>query len=67
MPTPLTNEDLGAIMNIVSGQLNSLRDTRNAIEAAGLMTPPLFTAICRECDRLNLLDTRINDAMKAGK
>ena len=60
----LSNEDLGTLKKIVSDQLEDLRRTRNAIEADGKMTGPLYIAITRECDRLNQLDSRINDAME---
>jgi hypothetical protein len=61
---PLTNDELGALKKIVSDQLEDLRRTRNAIEADGKMTGPLYVAICRECDRLNGLDSKLNEAME---
>jgi signal transduction histidine kinase len=64
MNTPLTNEDLSAVAKIVRGQLNELRDTRDKLKADGLMSGSLGVAINTECDRLNMLESRVNDAME---
>ncbi len=64
MPTPLTNEDLAAVAKIVRRQLTELRETRDQLTADKLMSGSLCVAINTECDRLNMLEDRINDAME---
>lgn len=60
----LTNEDLSAVAKIVRRQLNELRETRDQLTADKLMSGTLGVAINTECDRLSMLEGRINDAMK---
>lgn len=59
----ISNEDLGTVKKMVLDQLEDLRRTRDSLSAEGKMTVPLYSAICRECDRLNGLETRLNEAM----